>query len=34
LKLLKSMMTWATMVYEKAARCSIANPLIGFVVPE
>lgn len=34
LKLLKSMMTWATMVYENGRPLLDRNPLIGFVVPK
>src|SRR2546425_7098581 len=34
LKLLKSMMTWATMVYESGRPLLDRNPLLGFVVPK
>jgi len=34
LKLLKSMMTWATMVYENGRPLLDRNPLLGFVVPK
>jgi len=34
LKLLKSMMTWATMVYENGRPLLDRNPLTGFVVPK